>query len=264
MKLDEVWQYRDLVVLLTKKTFMMTYQQTILGPLWIILNPVLSSLTYMFIFQNIARIGTDGIPQILFYFVSSSVWELFAFSLRSNANTFVTNVHVFSKVYFPRLAVPLSNMLVSLLKFTIQLGIIAVLMAVYLPGGSFHPLWAAYPLLPLLFLQMSFLGMSVGVLLSGFTTRYRDLVNLVSVGVNLWMYGSAVVYPLSALSEGTLKTIIRLNPVTPQMELIRRIMLGAGETDLRLSLFSVLLTIVLFLLGTLVFNHVERTFADRV
>ena len=264
LRLDEVWRYRDLVLLLTKKSFTVTYQQTLLGPLWIIINPVLSSLVYMFIFGHIAEIGTDGVPQILFYFLSSSLWGLFSYSLTSNASTFVTNAHLFGKVYFPRLTVPFSNMLVSILKFLVQLGIVAVLMAAYVVRGDIHPNWGMFPLLPLLFIQLSFLGMSTGIFLSSLTTRYRDLMLVVTVGVNLWMYASPVVYPMSSLSEGLMKTLIKLNPVTEVLELVRLIMVGEGEFEMAYYGIGLVITIIMFAGGAAIFNRVERTFADTV
>ncbi len=264
LKLAELWQYRDLVFLLTRKTFTVTYQQTVLGPLWIMIHPVLSSLIYMFIFGHIADIGTAGIPQILFYFVSSAVWELFAFSMTSNSNTFVSNAYLFSKVYFPRLAVPVSNMFVSVLKFCVQLIIIAVMLTGYVIKGAVHPLWAYYPLLPILFIQMSVLGMSAGILISSLTTQYRDLLMVVNLGVSLLMYASPVVYPISAIPSGMLKTIIKINPAGELIELIRMIMLGEGEFDLAFYLLGLAITLALFLLSTVVFNKVERTFEDTV
>ena len=264
LNLRELWDYRYLVLILAKKTFSVTYQQTVLGPLWIIINPILSSLVYLFIFGYIARIGTAGVPQILFYFVSTAVWGLLSYSLSTNANTFITNAPLFSKVYFPRMAVPLSSMLVSLLKFCIQLAIIAVLMAVFLFRGEIHPLWIAFPLLPLLCLQMSLLGMAIGVLLSSLTTRYRDLQMVVSVGVSLWMYATPIVYPLSTIPAGPLKTLLQLNPATEIVEAIRLILLGTGEFDPAFYAVGLVLTIVLVVLSSAIFNHVQRTFEDTV
>lgn len=260
----EVWRYRDLVRLLTKKTFTLAYQQTVLGPLWIILNPVLSSLIYMFIFGHIAAIGTGGVPQVLFYFLSAAVWELFAASLTANSNTFVVNAYLFSKVYFPRLAVPISNMFVSLLKFGIQFLIIVALMIVFLIRGAVGPMWAYFPLLPFLFIQMSMLGMSVGILISSLTTKYRDLLMVVSVGVNLWMYASPIVYPMSSLPDGVLKILIKINPVTEIVELIRWILIGHGEFEIVYYLCSLGVTLALFACSAAIFNRVERTFADRI
>ena len=264
MKLGELWEYRDLVVLLTRKSFTVTYQQTVLGPLWILVHPLLSCLIYMFIFGHIAQIGTGGIPQVLFYFVSSAVWELFAFSLNVNSNTFVANAYLFSKVYFPRLAVPVSNMFVSLLKFCVQMLIIAVIMAVYIFRGDVHPLWAYFPLLPLLFLQLSLLGMGAGILISSLTTKYKDLLHVVGILVSFLMYASPVVYPISTLSPGILKTLIRINPVSEPIELIRKILLGSGEFELSYYLLSVGITIVLLVISAAIFNMVEKTFEDTV
>ena len=264
LRLGEVWRYRDLVLLLAKRTFATTYQQTILGPLWIVLQPVLSSLVYLFIFGYIAGLSTRGTPQTLFYFSSSAVWELFASSLLSNANTFVANAQLFGKVYFPRLCVPLSNMLVSLAKFLIQLAIVAVLTLVFVADGSVHPKWGLFLLLPLLFVQMAFMGMSVGILLSSLTTRYRDLSLVVNLGVNLLMYASAVVYPASSVPAGLLRTCLQINPVAQQMELIRLVMLGQGDFHAAFFLAGTIVTVVLFVWSVLVFNRVERTFADIV
>ena len=264
LKLGEVWQYRDLVTLLTRRTFTVTYQQTVLGPLWIIINPVLSSLIYMFVFGHIADIGTAGVPQILFYFVSSALWELFSFSLTANSRTFVTNAYLFSKVYFPRICVPISNMLVSMLKFLIQLLIVAVLMTTYIASGKVSPMWELYPLLPLLFIQMAVFGMSVGVLISSVTTKYRDLLAVVNVAVNLWMYGSAVVYPVESIPDGVMKILVKINPVSEMMELIRMILLGKGEFDIVYYMAGLAVTILLFLASLVIFNRVERTFADTV
>ena len=264
LKLDEAWRYRDLVRLLTRRTFTVTYQQTVLGPLWIIINPVLASLIYMFVFGHIADVGTAGIPQILFYFVSSAVWELFSFSLTKNSQTFVANAYLFSKVYFPRICVPISNMLVSILKFLIQLLIVAGLLTAFVIRGNVHPMWALYPLLPLLFLQMALFGMSVGVLISSVTTKYRDLLAVVNVLVNLWMYGSAVVYPIQSVPDGVLKILVKVDPVSENMELIRMILLGEGEFDLLYYLVGLAVTILLFFFSIVIFNRVERTFADTV
>ena len=264
LKLGEVWQYKDLVVLLTKRTFMVTYQQTVLGPLWIVINPVLSSLIYMFVFGHIAAVGTAGIPQILFYFLSSAVWELFSYSLTTNSSTFVSNAYLFSKVYFPRIVVPISNMLVGMLKFFVQFIIVFTLMISFVVRGSVHPHWAYYPLLLFLFLQLAVLGMSIGVVISSLTTKYRDLLVVVNVGVNLLMYGSAVVYPIQAVPDGVLKILVKINPVSELMELIRKITLGEGEFDIVYYGIGLLITILLFFFSVMIFNRVERTFADTV
>ena len=264
LRLGELWQYRDLVYLLTKKSFTVTYQQTLLGPLWILIHPTLSSLIYMFIFGHIANIGTQGIPQILFYFVSSSVWELFSFCMVTNSNTFVSNAYLFSKVYFPRLAVPVSTAFVSILKFCVQFVIIIILLGIYILQGAVEPMWACCPFLPLLFLQMSLLGMSAGILLSSLTTKYRDLLVVVNLGVSILMYAAPVVYPISELSDGILKTLVKINPVSEPIELIRLILLGKGEFDPPFYFLSLAVTVILFLLSAAIFNRVERTFEDTI
>ncbi len=264
LRLKELWQYRDLVRLMTGKTFAVTYQQTFLGPLWIILNPVVSSLIYMFLFGYVAQVGTAGIPRILFYFVSSAAWGVFSASMIANANTFVANAHLFGKVYFPRLVVPVSNMLVSIIKFGIQLIIIAGLMVAYVLSGEIHPLWVYYPLLPILIVQLAVLGMSFGILIASVTVKYRDLLSVVAVGINLWMYATPVVYPISEMPNGVIRTIIMINPVTEIMEVLRLIMLGEGEVNPAFCALSAGVTVLLFVISAAVFNRVERTFADTV
>ena len=264
LRLKELWQYRDLVRLMTGKTFAVTYQQTFLGPLWIIINPVISSLIYLFLFGYVAQVGTAGIPRILFYFVSTAAWGVFAASLSMNANTFVANANLFGKVYFPRLVVPVSNMLVSIIKFGIQLIVIAGFMVAYVATGDIHPLWLYYPLLPVLILLLAVLGMSFGILIASITVKYRDLLSVVAVGINLWMYATPVVYPLSEMPKGAIRTIIMINPVTEIMEVLRLIMLGEGEVDLVFCALSAGMTVLLFAISAAVFNRVERTFADTV
>lgn len=264
LRLKELWQYRDLVRLMTEKTFAVTYQQTFLGPLWIVLNPVISSLIYMFLFGYVAQVGTAGIPRILFYFVSSAAWGVFSASLIANANTFVDNANLFGKVYFPRLVVPVSNMLVSVTKFGIQMIVIVGLMIAFLMTGDIHPLWLYYPLLPILIVQLAVLGMSIGILIASVTIKYRDLLSVIAVFVNLWMYATPVVYPLSEMPRGLIKTIIMINPVTEIMEVLRLIMLGEGEVSLIYCALSAVITVLLFVFSAAFFNRVERTFSDTV
>lgn len=264
LRLGELWRYRYMVWLLTKKSFTLTYQQTLLGPLWILLQPALSSLIYLFLFGYVADIETGGVPKILFYMLSSSLWELFAGNIKSGAGTFLDNAPLFSKVYFPRLAVPVSNLLVSILKFGIQFLLILALLFFHVLQGNLHPQWAGFIFLPLPVFQTAFFGMSAGILLSGFTTKYRDLMHVVDLGVTLWMFGSAVVYPLSAVPEGVIRTVIRFNPLTQIMEGTRLVMLGKGTPDLLPALSGLLATVVLFVLSAAIFNHTERTFVDTI
>lgn len=264
LRLGELWRYRYMIGLLAKKSFTLTYQQTLLGPLWIVLQPVLSSLIYLFVFGYVAQIETGGVPRILFYLLSSSLWELFAYNATSGAGTFLHNAQLFSKVYFPRLAVPVSNLLVSLLKFGIQFLFILVLLIFYALRGNVSPDWTGIPFLAFLIVQMAFFGMSVGILFSGFTTKYRDLIHVVDLIVELWMFASAVVYPLAAVPEGAIRTFVRLNPLTQIMEEVRRIILGAGTPEPVLLLGGMIVTAVLFIFSAAIFNHTERTFVDTI
>ena len=265
LNLKELWDYRDLVLLLTKKTFTLSYKQTILGPAWIIINPLLSSMMYIVIFGVIAGISTNGIPQMLFYLISTTFWTLFASSLTSNAYTFIHNAHIFGKVYFPRVAVPVSNVLVNLIKFSIQMIIILGLIIYYVYKGEVHPVWYLFPILPLILIHISVMGMSFGIIVSSLTTKYRDLSILVSFIMQLWMYGTPIVYPLSQLTEGSMiRKIILYNPLTAPIELFRYIMTGRGDILPGYCTASVALTILCAFFGIIVFNRVEKTFMDTV
>lgn len=264
LNLGEVWQYRDLIVLLTKKTFTLTYKQTVLGPAWIVISPLLSSLAYMLVFGVIAGISTDGVPQVLFYLTSTAIWGLFSSAVTSNASTFISNAYVFGKVYFPRLTVPISNLLVGLIRFAIQMVLVLALIAFYVFQGVIHPNWLLWLTIPLVLVQLSLLGMGVGIILSSLTTKYRDLQILVSFGMQLWMFGTPVVYPLSQIGEGVLRTAVLANPATAPIEWLRYVMLGAGSVDVVALASSIVFTIVCTVVGILMFNRVERTFVDTV
>ena len=264
LNLKEVWRYRDLILLFTKRSFMLTYKQTILGPAWIVLNPLISSLIYAFIFGGIAGIGTDGVPTLLFYLCSNAIWIYFSTCVTQNATTFTGNAAVFGKVYFPRLATPISNVLSSVIQFGIQMMLVLIFMVVYLIKGQVHPNWAAWALIPPVLIHLGVLGLSCGIVISSLTTKYRDLSILVTFGVQLWMYITPIVYPLSSVGEGWLKTIFMVNPVTPAVELLRYALLGQGSVHWGFYILSVCLTVVLFLFGVVTFNRVEKTFMDTV
>ena len=264
LNLGEVWQYRDLVFLLAKKTFTLTYKQTVLGPAWIIISPLLSSIAYMLVFGVIAGIGTDGVPQILFYLSSTAIWGLFASSVTNNSSTFLANAYVFGKVYFPRLTVPVSNLLVALIRFGIQMLVVFALLAYFVAQGMVQPNWALWLGIPFALLHLCLLGMGIGIILSSLTTKYRDLQILVSFGMQLWMFVTPVVYPLSQVPDGLLHTLILYNPVTPPVEWLRYALLGAGTVDPMTMTTSIVVTIVCAIGGILMFNRVERTFIDTV
>ena len=228
LNLREVWQYRDLITLFTKRTFTLTYKQTILGPVWLFLNPLISSVIYAFVFGGIAGIGTDGIPSLLFYMSGNAIWIFFSGCVTKNASTFTANANVFGKVYFPRLTIPISNVLSSIIQFGIQMLMVIVLLIYYVAVGAVHPHWGAWLLIPFVLIHLGLLGLGCGIIISSLTTKYRDLTILVTFGVQLWMYITPVVYPLSQLGDGWMKTILMINPVTAPVEMFRYALLGQG------------------------------------
>jgi lipopolysaccharide transport system permease protein len=264
LKLREVWQYRDLIVLFTKKSFAVTYKQTILGPIWLFLTPLVSSFIYMVVFGQIAGLGTDGIPQMLFYLFGTSVWGFFSTCLTGNAGTFVSNAALFGKVYFPRLTVPVSNVCSAFLRWCIQMSLVVVLLVYYGAHGLVAPHWWGLPLLLLEMLHLGGMGMGLGIVISSLTTKYRDLSVLVGFAVQLWMYATPVVYPLSELPEGSLRTLLLWNPVTMPMEVLRRAVLGTGTVEPGYLAYSWAFAAAVMLAGIMIFNKVERTFMDTV
>ena len=264
LNLKEVWQYRDLIALFTKRNFTVAYKQTILGPAWIFLTPLFSSIVHAFVFGGIAGIETDGIPTFLFYLCSNAVWGFFSTCLTNNANTFTANAYMFGKVYFPRLTTPISNVISSVIRFGIQMVLVLLFMSYYLIQGQVHPNWAAWLLIPVELLHLGILGMGFGIIISSMTTKYRDLTVLVDFGVSLWMYATPIVYPLSTLTEGWIKTILLINPVTSSVELMRYAILGEGTVHLGYYGLSWLISLLVALFGIVVFNKVERNFMDTV
>ncbi len=262
--LKEVWRYRDLIVLFTRRTFVLTYKQTVLGPAWIFLNPFLTSLIYTFVFGGIAGIATDGVPAILFYLCSNAIWTLFSSAITKNAQTFTANANVFGKVYFPRLTMPISNMLSSIIQFGIQMILVFIFLAYYLFKGQVHPNWGAWVFIPLALLHLGVMGLGFGIIISSLTTKYRDLAIFVTFGVQLWMYITPIVYPLSTIGGGKMEMIMMLNPVTAPVELLRYAILGQGVVRADYYLLSVAVTLVVTLLGIMLFNKVEKTFMDTV
>lgn len=263
LKLREVWRNRGLVWLFAKRSFVVTYKQTILGPAWLFLAPLLTSAAYVVLFGNIAKLGTDGVPQLLFYLSGTAMWTFFSTCVTRCANTFTANAPLFGKVYFPRLTVPLSDALGSALHFCIQMLMVLAMLAYYAARGMVAPSPSALLVVPLVLLQLGVLGTGVGIVISSLTTKYRDLQVLVTFGMNLWMYATPVVYPLST-ADGTLRRILLLNPVTEAMELYRAALLGAGTVLPGWVVCSVLVTAAVALLGIVIFNKVERTFMDTV
>ena len=264
LKLKEVWKYRDLIWLDTKRSFKVTYKQTILGPAWLFINPIITSFIYAFVFGGIAGMGTDGIPQILFYLSGTAMWTFFSNCLVKNATTFTANANVFGKVYFPRLATPISNVLANLIQFGIQFIMVIIFLTVYVIKGDVTPNWVYLWVIPLVLLHLGIMGMGLGIIISSMTTKYRDLSVLVGFAVQLLMYATPVVYPLSQLTEGWMRTVIMINPVTMPIELYRYALLGVGSVNWLYYVISVVFTLVVIVFGIMIFNKVERTFMDTV
>lgn len=263
LKLRELWQYRDLVWLFTRRSFIVTYTQTILGPLWLIISPLLTGITYVILFGNIAKLSTDGVPQLLFYLSGHAVWSFFSGCVVKNASTFTNNAYLFGKVYFPRLVIPVSNVLVNAILFLIQMLLVFALLLWYSFQGLVHPQWHIWILLPLLLLLLGVMGMGTGLIISSLTTKYRDLRVLLDFGMTLWMYATPVVYPLSAVDAG-LRRFILINPVSPVIELFRFILFGVGDVNPASLAYSCFFTVAAAFAGIIIFNHVERTFMDTV
>ena len=262
LKLKELWTYRDLIVMFVKRDFKTMYKQTILGPLWIIINPILTTLMQVVVFGNIANISTDGMPQFLFYMAGNTVWMYFSSCLTKTSNTFVGNANVFGKVYFPRLVTPISIVISGLITFAVQFAIFLVSDIYYAVKGIVHPNLMVL-LLPVLILEIAILGMGCGIIISALTTKYRDLAVLVSFGMQLWMYGSAVIYPVSSLPEKWAE-LLMLNPVVPIIEAFRYAFTGRGTFSVPYLMMSMAISVVILFTGIVIFNKVEKNFMDTV
>ena len=263
LNLRELWQYRDLILLLVNRDFVTTYKQTILGPLWFPLTPLSTTVVLSIVFGAIARLPTDGIPPFLFYLSGTVCWGYFSACLVGTSNTFAENAHIMGKVYFPRLAVPISLVISSGIKFAIQFTLFLCFLGYfYLKGASVAlTVWACY--FPLLALQMALLGLGCGILISSMTTKYRDLVLVVNFGVQLWMYATPVVYPLSQIPE-RYRDYYALNPMAAIVEMFRLAFIGSSALGFRHVLISVGVTTVILVFGLVMFTKVERTFMDTV
>jgi lipopolysaccharide transport system permease protein len=261
----ELWQYRDLYRMLVKRDIVVWYKQTILGPLWFFIQPILTTIMFMIVFGGIAKIGTDGIPQPLFYLAGICLWNYFAESLNQTSNTFIQNSALFGKVYFPRLVVPFATVTSNLVRLGIQL---LLFVFVYLYFAFFTEATVApnlyICLVPLLILLLSGLALGFGVLFSSLTTKYRDLTFLLSFLVQLWMYATPVIYPLSSIENPTLKTLMLLNPMTAILETFKYAVLGVGQFRFEYLTYSALFTLFIMAIGIVVFNKVQRTFMDTV
>ncbi len=264
IRLRELWRYRDLIMLFTKRNFVLVYKQTILGPLWILLQPLMTTIIYAVVFGGIANISTDGAPKLLFYMSGTALWGFFSSCLTKTSSTFTSNARIFGKVYFPRLVSPISTVMSCAINFFVQLLLFGAIWAYYVIVDAVSPNYIGILLLPAILLYIGMLGMGLGIMISGLTTKYRDLAMLVTYGVQLWMYITPIVYPASSLSDSRFYSLIMLNPVTCAVETFRWIFLGIGEFNIIYWASSIAFTLVALILGIIVFNRVEKTFMDTI
>ena len=263
LHLADVWRYRDLLWLLVKRDFVSFYKQTILGPLWFFIQPLFTTIIFTFIFGNLAGLSTDGLPQPLFYMAGITAWNYFADCLTKTSTVFRDNANIFGKVYFPRLIMPLSIVVSNLVRFGVQMILFFMMVAYYyFTGADFH-MNIFVLLFPVLVLMMALLGLGLGLIITALTTKYRDLAFLISFGVQLMMYATTVIYPLSA-APAKYKWLIELNPMTGIIEAFRYGFLGEGVMTMSTLGYSVIVTIVSLVLGVVIFNKTEKTFVDTV
>lgn len=264
LKLGEVWKFRDLIFMFIKRDFIAQYKQTILGPIWFIIQPLITTITYLVVFGSIANLSTDGQPKILFYMCGVLFWNFFSTSFLRTSETFSANAGMFGKVYFPRLTVPISSVLSSFIAFFIQFVLLIVILSYYVING-FSPDWNyTIILLPYLLLLMSAQALGFGIIISSMTTKYRDLKYLVTFGVQLLMYATPVVYPLSMIEDRRLALLLELNPMTALIETFRFALLGSGTFSWEALIYSSLASFFVLLLGIAIFNKVEKTFMDTI
>jgi len=265
-KLKEIWEYRDLLEMFIKRDIVTFYKQTILGPIWFFIQPIFTTIIFMFVFGGLAGIPTDGIPQALFYLSGITLWNYFSDSLTKTSDTFFTNQAIFGKVYFPRIIAPLSTTISGLIKMFIQFGVfIVVYIFFFVKGVKIAPNWYAL-LFPILILILVGLSLGFGIIISSLTTKYRDLKFLLAFAVQLWMYATPVIYPLSVM-EGSYKKyiwIIQANPLTSVMETFKYGFLGQGTFSWLALGYSGIFTIILVLVGILIFNKIESNFMDII
>ena len=269
LRLGDVWRYRDLVMMFVRRDFVSTYKQTILGPIWFFIQPLLTTITFLIIFGRVAKLSTDGLPQIVFYLAGVTVWNYFAQTLTAISTVFVTNAAIFGKVYFPRLTMPVSIVVSNLVRFVIQFGLFLVVWLFYIVRGNnaIHPN-GLIALTPLLLVLMGLMSLGLGMIFSSLTTKYRDLSMLLTFGVQLLMYATPVIYPLSSITGQIYgipyRWIILANPMSSIVEAFRYAFLGAGSFRWVYLGYSTGFTVIILLVGTVIFNKVEKSFTDTV
>lgn len=263
VRLSEIWAYKDLIYLLVRRDFVAVYKQTILGPIWFFIQPLLTTIIFTIIFGKVANLSTDGAPQILFYLSGVTVWNYFADCLNGTSNTFIKNAELFGKVYFPRIIIPISVIISNLIKFGIQLLLLCLFWLYYCLQGYNLQINIEIFLFPVLVLLMAGMGLGLGLIISSLTTKYRDLVFLITFGIQLLMYASPVIYPLSIIPE-KYRIFLLANPMTSIIEIFRYIFLNAGVFEWSHLLYSSSFTVIVIITGVVVFNQVQKSFMDSV
>ena len=265
LHLKEVWRYKYLLWMFVKRDLVSVYKQTILGPVWFFIQPILTTITYVVIFSSIAKISTDGLPPVLFYLAGITIWNYFAETLTSTSSTFTTNSSIFGKVYFPRLVIPLSKVFSGLIKFAIQFLLFLLALVYYVAkGANVNPDISGIIIITfIVLLIMAGLGLGLGLVLSALTTKYRDLIFLISFGIQLGMYATPIIYPLSSV-DAKYKWLVMANPMSPLIEAFRKTYLGAGSVSWGGLFYSFLFMAIIMIAGTIIFNKVEKTFMDTV
>lgn len=261
--IKELIEYKDLMYLFFKRNYTTRYKQTILGPLWLVLNPLITVLLYSVVFGNLAGLSTDGIPQIVFYLASNALWTFFATSLTETSSTFTANSAIMGKVYFPRLVMPISSVLTGMLDLFIQVGMLVVIMIGYAISGYHFNIGPTIFLAPVIVIQAGILGLGCGIIIAALTTKYRDLVVLVGFGVQLWMYASPVVYTIGLIPE-KYRFLYLMNPMAPLIECWRCAVLGSGKFLWRYWGISWIITLIVLFIGIVLFSRIEKTFMDTV
>jgi lipopolysaccharide transport system permease protein len=263
LRLNELWRYRDLVMMFVRRDFVTNYKQTVLGPVWFFLQPLLTSFTYILIFGRVAKLSTDGLPMMVFYLAGITIWNYFSETLTKTATVFKDNAQMFGKVYFPRLTMPFSIVISNLVRFVIQFALFILICSWYFfRTNSLHPNW--YMLLaPLLVVMMGLLALGCGMIVSAMTTKYKDLIFLLTFGVQLLMFATPVIYPISSIPQ-KYKALISANPISPIVETFRYAFLGTGSFSWNSLAYSCGITVFILLLGTIIFNRVEKSFTDTV
>ena len=259
----EALRYKDLITMFVKRYFASMYKQTILGPLWIVINPLLSTVVLTVVFGNVAQLSTDGLPKFLFYMLGNTVWLLLSTTFTQNSTTFTSNAGVFGKVYFPRLTVPIATAIQCIMNFGVQFSFFLAFLIARLAGGFHVDYDWRLALLPVLIVLVALIGTGLGIIVSSLTTKYRDLAVLVSFATQLWMYATPIVYPWSELG-GNMKWIIMLNPISPIVEAFRSILLGSGNFSWGWLAYSAAFAALACWVGAKIFHRIDRTFVDTV